>query len=145
MTVRQGHRDLPFTADQGRSDLPSRQGRRGLPCRPSRSRGTDRLRVYFGIFDRIFQKKSSTPSSSSIFSLCPLCSLVARSKTGGEYKLVADQWTSSNSSLQSWATYSFNSKGTSIFVLNRSSGVGMLFGNIFAIFSILRCIVSKDI
>ena len=66
-------------------ELPTRQGRRGLPCRPSRSRGTDRLRVYFGIFDRIFQKKSSTPSSSSIFSLCPLCSLVARSKTGGEY------------------------------------------------------------
>jgi hypothetical protein len=111
------------------------------------ARRADGLWFYFGLFDRTGRNKNINSSLPypSLFSLCPLCSLVARSKTGGEYKLVADQWTSSNSSLPLWAIYSFNSKGTSIFVLNLSSGVGTLSGNIFAISSILRCIVSREI
>jgi len=71
------------------------------------ARRADGLWFYFGLFDRTGRNKNINSSLPypSLFSLCPLCSLVERSKTGGEYKLVADQWTSSISSLPSGATY----------------------------------------
>ena len=51
------------------------------------ARRADGLWFYFGLFDRTGRNKNINSSLPfpSLFSLCPLCSLVARSKTGGEY------------------------------------------------------------
>lgn len=61
-----------------------------------------------------------------------------------EVSIVADQWTSSNSSLPFLTIYSFNSKGTSILVLSRSWGVGMLFGSQLVTFLIQLAASSRE-
>ena len=54
---------LPFVADQGRSDLPTQQGRRDLPCHLSRIAGL----IVCGLFWAVWQNWSKQSINSLLF------------------------------------------------------------------------------